>query len=316
MPLSQWNLSFLDHNANREYPLKDGASGNDQTGSFRLPDDFLVGLDLPIHAAMDVDPSGFYLRTVGVSPVGYSLTIAHHDNGAVFDVATAMIPRQGHSRNRSYALGGIEPFEDAVGKVTVGSLHSIEQQPPGLWEFGPADGAIEEDCIRPMIRGVQSIRVRRGSELSERLYGDIELVAGNNMEITPFLEPGQTPRIVFSAIQGEGTIDTCLCDGQEERPCIKTIGGVGGTPDGQFFFTGDDCVQIEPISNGLVFRDTCCTPCCGCPEIEVVTEALERLQQQQETTQVFVTSLQTVTSQFQLTVLGSRINDKGCNDCS
>ena len=46
MPLSQWNLEFLNHNAQRSYPLTADATKQDLTGSFVIPDDFLVGLDL------------------------------------------------------------------------------------------------------------------------------------------------------------------------------------------------------------------------------------------------------------------------------
>ena len=43
MPLSQWNLEFLNHNAQRSYPLTDESTKTDTTNSFTIPDDFIVG---------------------------------------------------------------------------------------------------------------------------------------------------------------------------------------------------------------------------------------------------------------------------------
>ena len=37
MPLSQWNLEWLDHNSQRNYPLAEDATGFDETSSFQLP---------------------------------------------------------------------------------------------------------------------------------------------------------------------------------------------------------------------------------------------------------------------------------------
>jgi len=316
MPLSQWNLEWLNHNAQREYPLTDDATARDNTDSFQIPSDFLVELDLPIHAAMDMEPAKFFIRQLGAFPTGFSIIVSYDGNDGFIDVATALIPRVGHTRNKTYALGGVEPFDDTVGKVVIGRLSSIDEQPPGVWEFSPATGALEPDVIRPIIRGVQSLIVVNGSQRSSRLQGDIELVPGTNIQITPVIVEGQDPQIIISAISGEGTIEDCVCEGDEaDQPCIKTINGVRPTPDGKFALVGDDCLQLEVTVNGLKITDTCCAPCCGCEELERITSDLERFNQNRVTLEKFSDQLTTSVNEFSLTVLGARLGDRGCITC-
>lgn len=316
MPLSQFNLEWLNHNAQRNYPLFSEASCLDKTGSFKIPEDFLLGLTLPIHAAMDVDINQFFIREVGSWSNGYSLTISHDDGSSIIDVASAMIPTSGHFRNKSYTLGGTEPFTDTVGQIVVGKLSTIDQQPEGVWEFDLAATRLEHIAIRPILRGVQSIRVVNGSEQSVALQGDVEIVAGENMQITPLVISGQNPKLIFSAISGEGTIEECVCEGEDTSLVpITSINGVTPTASGEMNLIGDDCIEIVATENGLKLVDNCCSPCCGCQELEAITRDLERFETQRVTLQDFVSSLQTTSNEFSLTVLGARLGDRGCTTC-
>jgi hypothetical protein len=316
MPLSQWNVEWLNHNSQRNYPLADEATALDKTGSFEIPEDFLVELDLPIHAAMDMEPGRFFIRTLGVFPTGFSLTLAYNGTDAITDVATVLIPRASHTRNTTYALGGVAPFDDTVGKVVIGKLDTIDKQPAGVWEFDLAATRLEPDVIRPIIRGVQALMVVNGSERSERLQGDIEIVPGENMQITPVVVEGEDPKLIFSAISGEGTIEECVCEGEEaELPPIKRINGVAPTPSGEMSLIGDDCIEVVQTENGLKLIDNCCAPCCGCEELEAITRDLERFNQQRVTLERFVDLLQVSVNEFALTVLGARLGDRGCITC-
>lgn len=316
MPLSQWNLEWLNHNAVRKYPLTDESTCKDTSGSFQLPQEFLVELDLPVHAAMDMEPGKFFIRLIGAYPTGYSITVSYDGSDGYVDVATALIPTQGHARNTTYALGGVEPFDDTMGKVVIGHLEDIAEQPAGLWQFTPDAARIEPDCIRPIIRGVQALIVVDGSQRSQRIVGDVELIAGDNMQIIPILEEGSNPKLRFNAISGEGLIQQCVCQGEEQdAPCIQRINGVTPTADGKLNFIGDQCLQITPTTNGLVFEDKCSAPCCGCPELEAITRDLERYYQQQSNLEAFVGQLEVSANTLELIVLGTRLGDRGCITC-
>jgi len=316
MPLSQWNLEFLNHNAQRSYPLTADATKSDTTGSFQIPDDFLVGLDIPVSTAMDMETGLFFIRQLGLFSSGVQLIFAFQTPSGPVDVATALVPDNNFTRNSVFALGGIAPYDDIYGKVVIGKLSTIKKQPAGLFSFDLAGGRIEPQAIRPMIRSITSLAVADAEgNSSERLYGDIELVAGSNIQLSTIVTADET-KIVISAISGEGTIEECICTGDAaESPCIKTINGITPTEDGNFNFVGDDCLSFNPIVNGLRVEDSCCTPCCGCEELESVTRDLESLKTQRTALELFVNDLATTATVFNNTVLGSRLGDRRCLTC-
>lgn len=314
MPIGIQNLEFLNHNAQRRYPFADDADLDDETGAFNLPDSFVVELDLTIHAGLNVGPAGFFLQSIGVYASGYGIVIGYQPAaGPAVTVASALIPRQGFTRNTVFALGGVGDFADTVGKVVIGRLDDIDAQPPGFWQFTLAAARLDPDAVRPIIRGLASVVCVNGDQRSVPLYGDIELVAGSNMQIVPIIQAGHDPIIRFSAISGEGTVDTCLCTGDAAvtRP-IDRINGIPATPGGDFAIVGSACIQIVPIANGVRIVDACSAPCCGCAELERITRDLDRLNAQELTVEGFVARLGAAVDAMSLVVLGSRVSDKGC----
>jgi hypothetical protein len=315
MPLGNWNLEWLDHNTQRSYPLAAGATKQDVSRSFFLPDDFLAALDLSIPTAMNARSNQFFFRQIGVFSSGVQLLIAYDNGSEVEDVATALIPVF-NGRNKTISLGGIDPYDDVTGKLVVGKLDSILQQPAGLFTFELADTAIESQAIRPQIRGLTSLRVTGANgNTSSRYYGDIELVAGSNFQLSLVDTPTVT-RIVFSALSGEGTVEDCVCEGAAaDTPCIKTINGITPSADGNFSLFGDDCLTTQTATNGLSFEDRCCAPCCGCEELEQITRALEQFSAQREALSLFANNLAAEVTAFDSTVLGSRLGDRRCLTC-
>ncbi len=144
---------------------------------------------------------------------------------------------------------------------------------------------------------------------------DIELVAGRNIQLTTVNTLTDT-KVVISAISGEGTISDCTCTGEaSSAPCIKTINGIAPTPDGNFNLIGDDCLTFEEIASGLKLTDSCCAPCCGCAELESITQNLELFNAQRAALDQFVNRLAAENAAFSATVLGARLGDKRCINC-
>lgn len=314
MPLAQWNLEFLNHNAQRSYPLSAEATKQDVSGSFTIPDDFLVGLDLPISTAMDMSTGRFFIRQLGLFASGVQLVIAYETDTAYVDVASALIPTTGTVvRNKVFTLGGIEPFDDIVGKVVIGRIDTLQQQPNGLFTFNLLGSRIEPQAIRPMIKSITSLRVTNaGGATSDRLYGDIELVAGSNIQLTT-----SGSRIVISALSGAGTVQSCVCAGEAAAiPCIKTINGIAPTSDGNFNLVGDNCLDLQTTANGVKMTNSCSQPCCGCAELEAITRNLELFAAQRSTLETFVNQLAATTATFDSTVLGARLGDRRCLTCA
>lgn len=317
MPVGNWNLEFLNHNSQRNYPLADTATGTDTSSSFTIPEDFIVELDLPIHAGLNVASGRFFIKRIDAYSIGYAVIVGYAPvSGDPVDAATALIPRQSFAagaKNVVFSLGGVGSFSDTAGKIVIGKLTGIDLQPSGSWFFEFVASQLDPDAIRPIITGVSSITLINGAQASGKFYGDVELVAGNNCQLVPVVVDGDLARIRINFIQGEGSVEDCTCYGDAALTTpIKTINGVPATTAGGFSFAGTDCLQIEPITNGVKFVDTCASPCCGATELERITQDLERLAQQATNIEGFLSRLQISVQTMDMVVLGSRLNDRSC----
>lgn len=312
--IGNWNLQWLNHNSQRSYPLTEKATKQDVTETIRLPDSFILAMRIPVHVGLAVTPDKFFLKQLLITPTGYNVAIGYDAGDNTYDVAAANIAKSVHAPNRTYALAGIDDFDDIVGQVVIGKLDEIDKLPPGLYTFDYAGGALESDAIRPMIKGISSIRIQNGAEVSDRLYGDITLVAGTNMRLGVNVEGEDGPEIIFNAISGENLNAECICQVPNPGECIRCINGVCSC-DGNFTFAQGPCIEITQTANGLVFTDTCAQPCCGCEELDALNTQIDRFADGVNTLQNFVTRLGSEVTQMSLVVLGSRLGDSGCSRC-
>jgi hypothetical protein len=310
VPIGNWNLQWLNHNSQRSYPLTERATKTDTTGTITIPDSFLVGLYLPVHSGTAITPSNFFVKSLLIAPTGFNIVVGYSDGTTTVDAAAANIVRINYTPNKAYALGGVDSFADSVGQVVIGTLDEINKLPYGLYTFDQAAGEIEADAIRPMIRGVTSLRVINGTETSQNIYGNVTLVAGNNMRLDVGTNGVET-EITFRAISGLNMNDDCNCAIPDTGECIRCINGVCSS-DGNFVFAQDDCIEISAIANGLSFKDTCAQPCCGCTELDAITTQINRFGDGVTTLQNFVTRLGSEVTQMSLVVLSSKLGDASC----
>ena len=310
------NLEWADHNSERRYPLTIEATGEDTSGSFDLPNDFIVGLYLKVHSGLTIDPGKFFLRSIVNASSGFGITIGYDATGGAINVATANIARAAFSEFQTYRLTGVGTFLDAAGAIVLGKLGNIDEQPAGQFEFDIAGGKLESDVVRPLIRGISSLRAQTGGDISDQVYGDVVFQAGTNMRITVVQAAGADPVIIFDAIEGEGLNEDCVCDDDpEQAPAIRTINGIPGTSDGDFTILGNACLVPIGIQNGIRLDDVCSEPCCGCRELEIITAQLEQFGRQATTLENFLVSLEARVTQMDLVVLGARLGDRGCISC-
>lgn len=313
MPIGNWNLQWLNHNSQRSYPLTERATKVDTSDTIRIPDSFIVGLYLPVHSALEFAPNNFFIKTLVISPTGFNVVVGYSDATGSTVVAAANIARAAYTPNQAYALSGVGSASDCVGEIVLGTLDEIDRLPPGQYEFDLLAGELETDAIRPMIRGLQSLRIENAGEQSQRIYGDVTLVAGTNIRLNVAeVGDGNDTWIIINAISGENLNQDCACDIPTTGECIRCINGVCSS-DGTFTLIPDDCVEITPITNGLQFADTCAQPCCGCAELDAITQQINRFGDGVATLQSFVTRLGSEVTQMSLVVLGSRLGDSGCS---
>ncbi len=312
MPLSTVNLPWLNHNSQRAYPLSESVTREDQSGDFTLPDDLILALYFPIHAGLSVSVEKFYLQSVAVFPTGLSVSLGYDDNSeAPPTVATALVPLATHAEYKSYRLVGEGDFEDCVGKVVIGAPDAVRALPGGLYVFDPAAAYLDTDCIRPSARGLSSLSIRSGGETSRRYYGDVELVAGTNFRLTVSTVDG-VQKVRLDAISGEGLNQECDCAGATPTSVIRTINNIPPKANGDFTLGASNCTEVTSVTGGVKFRNTCSQPCCGCPELEVLTSRMEKFGAGAVTLQNFANRLESQSAIFNSVVLGSKLGDAPC----
>lgn len=310
------NQQWLSSNGQRSYPIASSASKTDLTGAFEIPDDFILGIYLPIHAGLNVQPGKFYISSLAIFSAGFRITISYDDDtDSPPVVATAVVPRATHVENNTYNLIGQDDFIDTAGQIVIGRLSTVLTRPPGEYAFDLEGTQLEADAVQPMIQFVSGMVLVNGNNRSSRLTGDIELVAGTNIQLTVTDAATANPKVRIDAIAGEGLNEDCVCDEITTEP-IRTINGVPPTANGNFTFLGGTCVNITAIDNGLKFIDECSQPCCDCPELTALTEELEFFGSEARTTQNFINRLTSNVDNMTNVILGSVLGDSSCLDCS
>lgn len=275
---------WLNQNSVRAYPLSEEATRRDSPDSYTLPDNFLVDMVIPVNAALNYNPSSFYVSKVTIFGIGVTVEISYWTGSAASLVGRVTVDVDTFEENKTYFLEGQDDFEGVSGKVVIGTLDTLLLQ-AGAFEFALAGGRIESTIIVPDIRGVTGIRVIDGEDLGELIQGDVAFEAGDNFRIAVY-NFGGTTVLNFSAIDGEGTIADCVCAGQEELgDPIRTINGVLPDSLGNINLLGDDCLEVTPKAdeNAVQLADTCSKPCCGCPELQTLVDDQNRMRDQVQT---------------------------------
>lgn len=300
---SIWNIEWLNENSQRAYPLASDASLQDTTGSFTIPRDFIVDFVWPVQASTAIDPAKFHISKLVIFGAGVSISIAY--SGTV--IGSVAIASDGFTRNSEFIIQGRGDYADTIGKIVIGSLEAILQS-AGSYLFTESTARFETTTIRPNLRGISSIRLLNGTELSEPIYGDIILQAGTNCKLDALPAVGEATYIKISAISGEGTIAECVCGENEDAPEIRTINGIGPDVNSNINLLGDDCIEITSESGKISIKDKCSKPCCGCDELEVITSTLDNVLRQANALENLASRLDTNMLALQTNLLSSKFD--------
>jgi hypothetical protein len=318
MPLALTNTEWLNTNSLRSYPIAEWASRRDTGDEITFPNDVILSLYLSVHSGLAVEVENFYLSRIIVDADGFSLWVSYDDGSGPMEAASTAISFDGHEEFTTYSLRGLNDFFDMQGRITFGTTDAIKAIPAGVFEFTQENGRLDPDCVRPQIRGVSSVTVVNGNERSQPLFGIIEMVAGTNTSLQVIGAGGFFPQIIINAIKGEGLNKECVCTDIDhpDAPCVKSVGGVTADDDGNIGFISTDGIGIVPQgANALRFDNLFSRPCCKCPTLESLNRLIEQLVAGATVTNTFVTRLDATVQRLSLTVMGSRLNDRGCNTC-
>lgn len=314
MSVELYNLGWLQLNAQRAYPLSETASRLDDSGTFRLPDSFAVALYLTLDVRSDPDPLAFFVSRVINAPGAVVMTVSHWDGATATEFGTAVVPSAIHTEFDAYEISVASGFSTSAGRLVVGSLAEMRTAPAGSFTFSNDAGRIDPDCVRPYLRGLTELAVSNNGDLSDPMTGRIVLLAGTNIRLGVSVGPTESV-IRFDAVSGEGLAVDCGCEDDDAlSPCVRTLAGVYPDSSGNIDLVGGDCIDVTTGTAQVKLADTCAKPCCGSEQLDRIMQDLERLATQQTSLVNFINRLETMITGFEVIILGSRLNDRGCNN--
>ena len=300
VPSALWNLEYLNENSQRRYPISEAATLQDVTGTFSIPDDFIVDLMWPIHSDPTIDPTLFHIASIAIFGQGVTLALGY--NGTV--IANVSVNAATFTRNSVYALQGTGTFYDTVGSIVIGSLTSI-MEGAGSYIFDVAGARLEPTVIRPDVRGGSAIYIQNGEDISGPIQGDVVLQAGTNFSLD-YVSGLDSDRIVLNAISGAGLNQVCACKEAAVLPCIKTINQITPDDNGNFTLLGDDCLELNAIAAGIKLVDNCSKPCCDCTELQITEQAAQYLASEVFKMETMISQLTANMQSLQTNLLSSK----------
>lgn len=291
------NLEFLNRNSLINYPLREDATRVDQTGAFTLPNSVIV--DFVLVVPENKASAAVYLRKLTYLGNLLSLELADDSGNAVTVIVVDITT---HTKYQGYDVIGIGQYLSSSGRIILGDLSPLTSMSNGQYTFAFIATAFEPTTFRPDIRGVNGLILVNNNVASNPIYGDVQFVAGTNVELVE-TSPGV---IQINAISGEGlnTVDPCATAFPLPPP-IRTINGFGPDNNGNFSIIGSACMTVGGASGTLTLADTCSSSCCGCAELEWITQRMEVLMQQNVELNEYINNLQASFNNFQNNVLAT-----------
>lgn len=283
-------LDFLNLNALRNFPIKEGLSRTDVDGVFIIPNNFLVDAQLGV----TYNPArSFYISSI--ANLDDEITVIISDDEDT-QVGSFVIDTQTHTRYNTYELIPSVDYVGGTGVITVGALEGMSSSATGTFTFTADTATLEMRVSIPALRGINRMIFINADGSEFALTGDVEIEARTNLRF----KAGIGNRVILDA--GEDLGLNTVCD--ELQACIKTINGIPPDEDGNFTLDFSDCATLTPIpaNTGLMLEDTCCQPCVGCNDIAELTQRVMVAENALIQLRNYYTNLDVLYNQFKTTV--------------
>lgn len=310
------DIDWINTRAAQSFPLSQTASGLDKNGN-RLPDSFLLDLQLLLPSKYDQDLSGaFYISSIQDRSGTFTVVISYHPANAPAnssqDIQCAICSGISKSltvtssiTERTYVIVPLQtntgllqqnPWLNKItGNLCVGNTATYT----GGSMFFLYDGSvIHSSCIKFM-GGDHLEGIKIGEQL---LTGVVQFVAGQGISFTV---QNNTVKISVDqiALQNKwNDIVTTYFSDNYDQPLtpIKTINGLQPDANGNITITGLECVQVSNLSHGISIKNTCARPCCTVDSsLQNLQASLKVMQQEQQILRDYYINMSTVVNYMQ-----------------
>jgi hypothetical protein len=261
------SLDWSALNSLRRYPIREGASAQSENEYFNIPDTLIT--DFSLSASSNAEDR-FYISRVFNKLTSVSIEISDW-GGSVVGTFEAFASE---TKDTVYYLNATSNYVGANGKITIGTLDDLANQPVGHFRFAPTATELEPRTISPGIRGIDRI-VFKDFKNPDGYYltGNVAVISRDNLKFS--LDPNDANGVVLDVGDNLGLNKQCAVTN-----CVKSINGVFPDPtNGNISLLGVDCLTVtNNIDYSLEIEDTCCSPCVGCNDLEQLTERLTSLE--------------------------------------
>lgn len=290
-------LDFHNENSLRSYPIKDGLSRTSTDGLFTIPDDFLVDMVLAVSAEASQQ---FYISKLTNTNDTVLITVSDGSNvvAGSFNIQLA-----NHQPGTDYVFTPSEAFAGANGKCTVWDTTGMRAAPLGSYSFVKQATELCMRVVVPCLTAIKRLTFVDANGLQQTLTGNVTVEGESNLRFRY-----ENSQLYMDAGEGLGLNKDCTT----LSPPIRTINGVEPDANGDFVIVPADCSALEPITNGLIMKDTCAKPCMGCTELSELTDRAAAVESDLLKLKTFVDDINAKVAQ--LTTLAAYTYD--CQDCN
>lgn len=293
---------WLNANSLRNYPIRENASRTDVSGSFTIPNELLVSAQF--NYSRDYLNGRFYISKVVVSDRSVRIFISFlssEENAVSREIGNVNIFSESFEKFSYFSFSGQGEDFAVLGSLGIGDISSTINAGIGEFLFDPDATTFEANTQFVSIPALKTVEVYNADDqLLYRATEILKLKEGDNIKLTylpPQVGSGDPyGSIRIDAIDGQNLVSPNDCENVTEflPPCIKRINGVGPNADGTIFLVGSDCIDVLdlPSAHTLELSDTCAESCCGCIELQALTDALEKLKEQEQTIRDLINSTQ------------------------
>ena len=158
MVLETRNVEWISLNSQRAYPLAEGATSLDISGSVKIPDDLIVDIMWTINTSFGIDTTKFHIFSILSFSSGVVIEFGYDGE----PIGTTTISKIGFIKNTSYHIVCSGVFADSDGIVTIGSLFTTNETIFGEAQFDLTGAPLVPTVIRRALKGVTGVYVRDG----------------------------------------------------------------------------------------------------------------------------------------------------------
>jgi hypothetical protein len=258
------SLDWTALNSLRRYPLREGTSALSTDEYFSIPDTLIV--DFTLCATSDVS------RRFHISKVINKITAITIEISDEYDALVGVFnaDKAAHYQDKDYYLAATNNYVGANGKLTIGSFDDLQTQPAGIFYFLKSSTEFEPRTVVPGLQGIDRITFIDTQNGQYSLSGSAIITSRSNLKFSYFED-----KVFLDAGDNLGLNKVCAVNN-----CVKSINGVVPDPvSGDISLLGINCLNITSSAQyTLNLEDTCCTPCSGCDDLEVLTTRLTSLE--------------------------------------